>query len=195
LVLVDGARLGSVAQTIFGTTGGLPTHPELLDWLACELIDNNWSTKHLVRLIVTSKAYQRSVAQRASESDPNNQWYGSGHRRRLSVEALRDSMLLISGELDQQRGGSTVSSGTMADYDYQHKSLRRSIYQPVFRNALPALYGEFDFADPGRSIGQRNRTTIPAQGLVLLNSTWVSARAKATAQRLREKCRENSARR
>ncbi len=176
-----------------GTTGSPPTHPELLDWLACELIDNKWSTKHLVRLIVTSKAYRRSMTQRTSDADPNNQWYGAGHRRRLSVEALRDSMLLISGELDQQRGGSTVSSGTAADYDYQHESLRRSIYQPVFRNALPALFGEFDFADPGRSIGQRNRTTIPAQGLALLNSTWVSARAKATAQRLREKCRESLA--
>lgn len=177
----------------FGTTGSPPTHPELLDWLACELIDNNWSTKHLVRLIVTSKAYQRRLAQRSSEADPNNQWYGAGHRRRLSVEALRDSMLLISGELDQQRGGSTVSPRTVADYDYQHESLRRSIYQPVFRNALPPLYTEFDFADPGRSIGQRNRTTIPAQGLVLLNSTWVSARAKATAKRIRQKCRESSA--
>jgi hypothetical protein len=177
----------------FGTTGSPPTHPELLDWLACELIDNNWSTKHLVRLIVTSDAYQRSVAQQASEADPNNQWYGSGHRRRLSVEALRDSMLWISGELDQQRGGSTVSPQTVADYDYQHESLRRSVYQPVFRNALPPLYGEFDFADPGRSIGQRNRTTIPAQGLVLLNSTWVSERAKAAAKRIRQMCSESSA--
>lgn len=176
----------------FGTTGDPPTHPELLDWLACELIDNRWSTKHLVRLIVTSNAYQRRVALRPHETDPENRSYGAGHRRRLSVEALRDSMLLASGELDSQRGGTTVASGTVADFDYRHESLRRSIYQPVFRNALPPLFSEFDFADPGRSIGQRNRTTIPAQGLVLLNSTWVSERAEATAKRIRQLCDESS---
>ncbi len=172
----------------FGTTGGEPTHPELLDWLAGELIDSGWSTKHLVRLIVSSQAYQRRVATNASEIDPDNRFYGAGHRRRLTVEALRDTMLLLSGELDRQPGGPSIQPGTATDYNYNHQSLRRSIYQSVFRNSLPALYREFDFADPSRPVGRRSRSTIPTQALALWNSEWVTQRAAATAELLRKRC-------
>ncbi len=170
----------------FGTTGDEPTHPELLDFLACELIDSGWSTKHLVRLIVTSNAYQRHIANTDADATSHDSLYASGYRRRLSVEALRDAMLLASGELDVQTAGSSIKAGTVADYDYPHQSLRRSVYQSVFRNSLPPLFREFDFADPGRSVGQRNRSTLPAQSLMLMNSAWVTNRAQATARRLRE---------
>jgi hypothetical protein len=172
----------------FGTTGEPPTHPALLDWLASELIRSGWSTKHLVRLIVTSQAYQLAVAGGGTDPsmvDPDNRYFGRGQRRRLSVEALRDAMLFASGELEFAPGGSQIKAGTIVDYHYAHDSLHRSIYQPIFRNALPDLYAEFDFADPSRSVGRRDRSTTARQALALANSPWVLARARATARRLR----------
>lgn len=168
----------------FGTTGVAPTHPELLDWLAGELIQNGWSTKHLVRTIVLSEAYRRSVVapgEKEQQLDPSNQWYWRAHVRRLPVEALRDAMLLVSGELDRTMGGSTIRNNTKADYNYEHNSPRRSIYQPLLRNSLPELFEAFDFADSSVSIGQRSRTTVATQALVLMNHPWVAGRAKAAA--------------
>lgn len=174
----------------FGTTGTQPTHPELLDWLAQELIRSGWSTKHLVRIIVSSQAYRRAIvkpAQMQADIDPDNQFYWRGHRRRLTAEALRDAMLSISGELDTQIGGSLIKPGTSADYNYVHTGHRRSVYQPVFRNSLPELFEAFDFADPSASIGKRPRSTVATQALVLTNHAWVIARAQAAAQKtLRE---------
>lgn len=172
----------------FGTMGALPTHPELLDWLAAEFHQSGGSTKHIVRLIVTSTAYQRRVEStpQLATMDPDNRCYARGHRRRLSAESLRDQMLRISGELDETVGGSTIAANTVTDYQYEHRSLRQSIYQPVFRNALPDLFAEFDFADPSRSIGRRSRSTVSTQALALWNSPWVTARANATAARIRQ---------
>lgn len=177
------------SQNNFGTTGTPPTHPELLDWLATELIQSGWSTKHLVRTIVMSEAYRRQISgnERADEVDPTNHFYWRGHSRKIPAEALRDAMLQVSGELDAEMGGSLIRSGTKADYDYQHESTRRSIYHPVFRNSLPELFEVFDFADPSVSIGQRPRSTVATQPLILVNHPWVIARAQATAQRLNRK--------
>ncbi len=174
----------------FGTTGMPPTHPELLDWLAGELVRSNWSTKHLVRTIVFSDAYRRQVVQadvRHMEIDPNNTLYWRGQSRRLTAEAIRDAMLKISGELDMSVGGSLIRDNTKADYNYQHTSTRRSIYHPVFRNSLPELFEAFDFADTSLSIGQRPRSTVATQALALMNHPWVAQRATATASRLNEK--------
>jgi hypothetical protein len=176
----------------FGTTGEPPTHPALLDWLAEELIRSGWSTKHLVRLIVTSAAYQQAVPVDAPPQglvDPENRSYWRAQRRRLSVEALRDAMLFCSGELEPSTGGSQIPIGTIADFHYRHEFRGRSVYQPVFRNALPDLYPEFDFADPSRSVGQRDRSTTASQALALANSPWVTARAAATARRIRGELR------
>lgn len=166
----------------FGTTGQLPSHPELLDWLASEFIAHGWSTKWLVRTIVTSKAYRRSVAASAEaiEKDPENTSFARGNLRRLDSEALRDSMLLSSGEL--RLGGtfeSTIKSGTSADYRYQHDNNLRSVYMPWFRNALPPLVREFDGANPSFSISQRNRSTVATQALAMMNNPWIRDRAKA----------------
>ncbi|MCA9192142.1 MAG: DUF1553 domain-containing protein [Planctomycetales bacterium] len=170
-----------------GTTGASPSHPELLDWLAAELIDSGWSTKHLVRLIVCSEAYRRRLLNNsaAEQIDPGNQLYWKGQSRRLSPEAMRDAMLQISGELDMTFGGSLIRAGTKADYDYQHATTRRSIYHPVFRNSLPELFEAFDFADPSVSIGSRSRSTVATQPLSLLNHPWVAARAKSMVGRIR----------
>ena len=168
----------------FGTTGTNPSHPELLDWLALELVNSGWSTKHVVRLIVLSDVYRRRFSpagEIASARDPDNRLYWNGNHRRLTAEELRDSMLLASGELDSTVGGSLITNETKSDYGYRSLSTRRSLYQPVFRNALPQLFDAFDFASPSVSTGQRSRSTVATQALGLLNETWVHDRAKAMA--------------
>ncbi len=97
---------------------------------------------------------------------------------------MRDAMLVVSGEIDWQMGGSLIRPGTRADYNYAHGGTRRSIYHPVFRNALPPLYAAFDFADPSVSVGLRSRSTVATQALVLINDSWVADRASAAARRL-----------
>ncbi len=175
----------------FGTSGSAPSHPELLDWLAIELIRSGWSTKQLVRAIVLSDAYRRRVSEPdevAVRVDPENRFFWRGQQRRLTAEELRDAMLLASGEVDLSQGGSTMRAGTKSDYNYQHTSARRSLYQPVFRNSLPDLLDAFDFATAGYSTGQRARTTVATQPLALMNSTWVHARAAALTAKLLSEC-------
>ena len=169
----------------FGTTGAGPSHPELLDWLADELIRSDWSTKHLVRCIVLSDVYRRSLVGPSGDAvntDPLNELFGRGNLRRVSVEALRDGMLQASGELDQTVGGSLLRPSVKEDYNYPHQTTRRSVYQPVLRNALPELFEAFDFADTSVSIGERARSTVAPQALIMLNHPWVVARASATAK-------------
>jgi cytochrome c553 len=166
----------------FGTTGQAPNHPELLDWLASEFVAHGWSTKWLVRTIVTSKAYRRSIFAdaQAIEKDPDNGYFARSNLRRLDSESLRDSMLQSSGEL--RLGGSvdsTIRNGTSADYRYQHENNLRSVYMPWFRNALPPMIREFDGANPSFSISQRNRSTVATQALAMMNNPWVRDRAKA----------------
>ncbi len=173
----------------FGTTGQLPSHLELLDWLSSEFIAHGWSTKWLVRTIVTSKTYRRSVSAsaQAMEKDPDNTSFARGNLRRLDSESLRDSMLQSSGELSL--GGtleSTIKSGTSADYRYQHENNIRSVYMPWFRNALPSMVREFDGANPSFSISQRNRSTVATQALAMMNNPWVRDRAKALVASLPE---------
>lgn len=170
----------------FGTTGMPPSHPALLDWLAHDLVGNKWSTKRLAKLIVMSRAYQRSADFENSEMesvDPQNSLYWRGHSRKLGVEALRDSMLQVSGELDLTMEGSILRSGTKNDYNYKHQSARRSVYQPVLRNSLPELFEVFDFADTSMSTGKRPRTTVAPQELALMNHPWVTARAEQAAEK------------
>lgn len=169
----------------FGTTGEPPSQPELLDWLALRLIESDWSTKTLVREIVLSQAYQRSTnfqPNAAASRDPDNRAYWQGPSHRLTVESLRDAMLVVSHELDTSLGGSLIRPGAANDFDYLHASTRRSIYNPVFRNSLPELYEPFDFADPSTSIGKRERSTHAMQGLSLANNPWVLERSRQAAK-------------
>ncbi|WP_161604368.1 DUF1553 domain-containing protein [Roseiconus nitratireducens] len=170
----------------FGTTGRPPSHPALLDWLSGELIRHDWSTKHLVKVIVTSRAYRRALTDDPDRMavDPDNRLFASGPLKRLPAEAIRDAMLQISGELDRSFGGSMIQPGTKSDYGYRHSSRRRSLYAPVFRNSLPPLFRVFDFADASVSVGQRPRSTVAPQSLAMMNHPWVIARSRATAERL-----------
>jgi hypothetical protein len=106
------------------------------------------------------------------------------NRKRLEAECIRDGMLAISGQLDLRRGGSTVRPGTGNDYGYQEQSSRRSLYLPVFRNALPEVLVAFDFAHPGMVVGQRNVSTVPQQALFLLTDPLVHDCASQAAARL-----------
>ncbi len=170
----------------FGTTGERPSHPELLDHLARRFIEQGWSTKQLIREIVLSHAYR--LSSRPSEeqlaADPENRLNSWHSRRRLDAEAIHDSLLALSGELDLTMGGNTVREGTKSEYSYNFEVGRRAVYLPVFRNQLPDLFAVFDFPDPNLSMGRRNVSTLSTQALFLLNSPFVRERSQSTAARL-----------
>src|SRR5262249_3618910 len=139
-----GAGLVRTTDT-FGVTGEAPSHPELLDYLAVRFVDDGWSMKKLVRQIVLSHTYRLATASssQALEADPENRLLWRMNRRRLEAECLRDTILSVSGRLKLDRGGPTFKPGLKADYGYQHTDIRRSVYAPVFRNALPELFEMF----------------------------------------------------
>jgi hypothetical protein len=165
----------------FGTTGESPTHPELLDFLAHRFITNGWSTKKLVREIVLSRVYQLASTHAESARDPENHFYARANRRRLEAESLRDAILSISGRLDLTTGGPTFKPGTAADFGYSDESLRRSVYVPAFRNALPQIFELFDFADTSVVTGQRPSSIISPQALYFMNHPFILQNARAAA--------------
>jgi len=152
----------------FGKMGEAPTDPELLDWLALRLIDNDWSVKKTVRDIMLSRTYQ------TEREEP----------RRLDAEAMRDAILLASGQLDTRMGGSTIKPGTKSEFGYKFDSDRRSLYLPVFRNSLPDLFDVFDFPDPNLVAGKRNTSTLPTQALYFMNHPFVIEQSKHAAEKL-----------
>ena len=166
----------------FGTTGELPSHPELLDHLATTFVADGWSVKKLVRRIVLSHAYQQAAT--AAGADVENKLFGRANRRRLDAECVRDAILVVSGKLADERGGPTFSTSLAADYGFKHTALRRSVYLPVFRNALPDLFEVFDFADPSTVTGRRNTSTVAPQALFMMNNPFVFEQAKHAAARL-----------
>jgi hypothetical protein len=177
----------------FGRTGEAPTHPELLDYLARELIESEWSIKRLVRQIVLSRTFAMSSrpADSGQAIDPDNRLLWRAHRRRLEPEALRDAMLLAAGQLDLVPKDSTVSYlGDQATAVGDNKIRRRtdfpcrSVYLPVIRNDLPELFDVFDFANPHACTGMRPETMVATQGLFMLNDSSVMNAAEATARRL-----------
>ena len=184
----------------FGTTGEAPSHPELLDHLTARFVANGWSVKKLVREIVLSRTYQLASSEpRAtaaattagttaqndpSSVDPENRLFWHANRRRLDAESIRDTVLLLSGQLQLEAGGSTIKAGTSADYAYKHTDTRRSVYSPVLRNSLPDLFDVFDFADPSMVTGRRNVSTVAPQALFLMNHPFVMEQAQLAAKRL-----------
>ncbi|HLY12691.1 MAG TPA: DUF1553 domain-containing protein [Planctomycetota bacterium] len=168
----------------FGTTGELPSHPELLDALAIRFAQDGWSVKTLIRRIVRTDAYRRAAG-KAPEIDPENRLWSVSNRRRLDAECIRDTMLQVSGrlQLDPPVGPSYPYS-LSADYGYKASSDRRSVYVPVFRNALAEMFELFDFADASVTTGRRNASTVAPQALYLLNSPFVLEQAKGAASRL-----------
>ena len=170
----------------FGSMGEMPSHPELLNHLAAEFIENGWSVKQLIRQIVLSRTYGMSGSQttKAKKLDPENRLLSYRGRRRLDAECIRDAMLQISGQLDLTPGGSSIPASAKSEFGYQFKTLRRSVYVPVFRNTLHEMFEVFDFADPNLVVGRRNRSTLPTQALLLMNSELVMKQATSAAKRL-----------
>jgi hypothetical protein len=178
----------------FGVMGQPPTHPELLDHLADRFVKDGWSLKRLVRDIVLSATYQMASGPpdvRALELDPQNTLLHHARVRRLEAEAIRDSILAVSGRLDptvyapavdvyltpyMEGRGRPQQSGPL-DGDG-----KRSVYITMRRNFLPPMMLAFDFPIPFNTIGRRSVSNVPAQALILLNDPFVVEQAKVWAK-------------
>ena len=185
----------------FGNQGDLPTHPELLDWLANYFIESGWDIKALHRLILTSKTYQQqsNMTPQLLEADPENLWLARGPRFRLPAEMVRDNALAISGLLVDKRGGASVYPYQPAGvwdgltnkkwaYPYLQKPgeglYRRSLYTIWKRTAPPPSMLIFDIADRGVCTVRRKTTSTPLQALVLLNDPQFVEAARHFAERI-----------
>jgi hypothetical protein len=163
----------------FGRKGTPPAHPALLDFLAVDFMDHGWSMKHLHRIIVTSKAYRLSSSAagadaKTRESDPENRWYWHMNPIRMDAQVLRDSLLSLSGELDQKMGGPSIP---VAD----ESSRRRSIYFAHSHNDNQKFLSMFDDASV-RECYRRSESIVPQQALALANSKLtLTAAAKINA--------------
>jgi hypothetical protein len=163
----------------FGTRGEAPTHPELLDFLAHYFVEHGWSVKALHRLILRSSTYQQQSEDKPAYSakDIENRLLWRQNLRRLDFEALRDSFLAASGQLDSNMGGPAVEITTK-------NTPRRSVYGFIDRQNLPGLFRTFDLASPDVSTAQRYATTVPQQALFHLNSPFVLEQASQLLKRL-----------
>ncbi|MFO0970158.1 MAG: PSD1 and planctomycete cytochrome C domain-containing protein [Gemmataceae bacterium] len=183
----------------FGLAGRAPTHPELLDFLAHDFMDNGWSVKKLIRRLVLSHVYQLGSTARAGamEVDPDNTLLWRMTPRRLEAESLRDALLAVSEQLDTtpplgspvaragegpvaRFGGGDPLGAAMSDL----RNTRRSIYLPIVRDKLPEVLALFDVADPTLIAADRPTTTVPAQGLFLLNNAFALRAADQAAEKL-----------
>jgi hypothetical protein len=183
----------------FGFNGGRPSHPELLDWLAAELVRHRWSLKRLHRLIVTSAAYRQSsrANSAAARVDAGNRLLWRMSPRRLEAEALRDATLFLAGQLNRKMGGPGFrdfrivrSKGTSAMFypprDAAGGELnRRTLYRTWSRGGRSGLLDAFDCPDPSTTSPRRAVTTTPLQALAMLNNAHVLRMAKSFAERLR----------
>lgn len=197
----------------FGITGDMPIHLKLLDWLATEIPRQDWSLKAMHRLIVTSSTWRQisrlaedaSVTQREHwsrtlETDPQNQLYSRGRRRRLEGEAIRDALLAISGQLNQYQRGPGIRPPLPPElirsllrnqwpvHPDVKQHTRRSIYLFVRRNLRYPLFEAFDKPDTNASCPRRNTSTIAPQALMLMNSELAITAANLLASRIQRDC-------
>jgi hypothetical protein len=177
----------------FGHLGERPSHPELLDWLAKWFVENGWSTKKLVRLLVTSSTFQQSdiASEAARTADPRNRLCHHFELRRLEAEAVRDSLLSTSGRLDRQLYGPSINPHRTAK-DPQ----KRLFSGPLDSNGRRSIYTKSTLMDPPRFLaafnqppakiptGKRDVTNVPAQALAMLNDPFVIGQAEVWGNRL-----------
>ena len=163
----------------FGVRSDPPTHPELLDWLASRFVAEGWSLKKLHKLILLSATWQQSSDDRSAylTADPANLLLWKMNRQRLEFEAMRDTLLAVSGQLDPAVGGRAV------DIVSEPFTPRRTVYGFIDRQNLPGLFRTFDFASPDVSSPQRFNTTVPQQALFMMNSPFVQQQAHALVER------------
>ncbi|HEY2894935.1 MAG TPA: PSD1 and planctomycete cytochrome C domain-containing protein [Pirellulales bacterium] len=183
----------------FGHMGSLPSHPELLDWLTRWFQDQRHSLKGLHRLLVTSSVYRQSSQDDPARNriDSGNRYFWRANRQRLDAEALRDSMLAVTGRLDVRMGGPSVQQFLFKDdhspvYDYASfdpddaRGSRRSIYRFLVRSVPDPFMECLDCADPSIMTPKRNTTLTSIQALALLNNPFVLRQAEHFAARLRQ---------
>jgi cytochrome c553 len=177
----------------FGARGEPPTHPELLDWLTARFVESDWSIKSLHRLILLSQTYRLASADDEANAarDPGNRWYWRADRRRLDAEALRDTLLAVSGKLDRSRPGPhpfppmdrwgwTQHNPFKEVYPTNH----RSVYLMTQRFQRHPFLALFDGPDTNTSTEQRTASTVPLQALFLTNDPFVTEQAEGFARRL-----------
>lgn len=189
----------------FGVLGQRPTHPELLDWLASEFVDNQWSVKHLHRLIMTSTAYRQSSRSKQRDSEDNRQpaLYSSFPVRRLEAEVIRDAVLVVTGQLNSKLYGEAVP--VMEDgvgrivigkenldgerkptkaIDLNGEEYRRSVYVQVRRSRTLSLFETFDAPDMSPNCERRSYSTVTPQSLLMMNSDFAVDSSIRLAQRV-----------
>ncbi len=181
----------------FGVMGQPPSHPELLDWLAADFMRNDWSIKHAIRRMVTSRTYRMASNVERSDSkaqriDPTNALLHRMRIRRLPAESIRDAMLAVSGRLDRKMFGVSVPVHLTAFMQGRGRPKggpldgqgRRSVYIEVRRNFLSPMMLAFDMSSPFNTMGRRSVSNVPAQSLILMNDPFVVDQAKRWAERL-----------
>jgi len=177
-----------------GHMGEKPSHPELIDWLASEFVRTGWSMKRLHKLMVMSTAYRQSStvsSPRAETVDPTNRLWWKRSVRRMEAEAIRDSVLAVSGALDPRLGGPSIPTYLEDGVDGRGRpgqgpldgAGRRSLYLSVRRNFPSAFLQAFDSPTPFTAIGRRTVSNVPAQALVMMNGAFVREMARRWATR------------
>ena len=171
----------------FGQLGEKPSHPELLDYLAARLVEQKWSMKGLIRELVLTNTYALGYQSepKAFTADPENRLNWRANRRRLDIEAMRDSLLAASGELDLTMGGKPQRIT-------EAFNKRRTVYSFVSRRKLDGTLSLFDFPNPNSTSEQRILTATPLQQLFFLNSTFVQDRSQALSKRLEASSKSDS---
>lgn len=174
----------------FGIYGEKPTHPELLDYLAARFADEGWSIKRTIRMIVLSRTYQQTsdADQELLSADPENRLLARQTRRRMEAEAIRDAMLLVSGDLNlEPRSGSLIQHRDILmnlTGSLHEPSNHRSVYLCYLRSSPPPELAAFDLPDFITSVGRRDVSVVPGQALHLYNNPFVVTQSQSFAQRL-----------
>ena len=184
-----------------GVNGGRPSHPELLDWLAVKFIQSGWSVKALHRLIVNSATYRQGSEgyAKAAALDADNLWLWRYSPRRLEGEAVRDAMLVVSGQLNPAMGGPSFQPFTITEFNAAFYHLfdrgdpefnRRTVYRVNVNSGKDPLLDAFDCPDPSVKTPRRGMTTTPLQALELMNNSFVLRQARMLGERSLAACNQ-----
>ena len=184
---------GIVASTDnFGKLGDRPSHPQLLDWLSLRFVESGWSVKQMHRLIMLTNTYQMSskYSSVAAEQDPENRLLWRIKRRRLEAEAIRDAIMMVSGGLTFEMGGSILGikkEGYVERGKIDYDRNRRAVYLPVIRSSMYDFFRAFDFADPSMLNGNRESSVMAPQALFMMNGSVMLHHSRRWASELLER--------